>query len=238
MKHSPDLLTAVAKRLGHPFANLDLLSQALTHRSFVNESRHANADNQRLEFLGDAILGHIIAEALYHHYPNAPEGLLSKLKARLVCENTLAQLANDLALGDVLRLGRGEERSGGRHKPSLLADTYEAIIAAVLLDAGFTEAKRFVLTHHAPLISDPALLASHEDPKSQLQERTQHYTKAPPVYHVSQDGGPEHAPSFIAEVHLDGRRLGTGRGNSKKEAEQAAARNALTHYPPAPTSAD
>jgi ribonuclease III len=198
-----------------------LLRQALTHRS---QSEIApNGDNERLEFLGDSILGMLVNEYLYLAYPSATEGELTRMKANVVSEPSLAEAARGLGLGPLVDLARGEEFGGGRDRPSILSDAFEAVLAAVYLARGIEAARAFV-RRDLIAATDPLLERDH---KSVLQELMQETRRSTPSYHILETVGPAHEREFIAEVRLDGKSLGTGRGRSKKLAEQAAARVAL-----------
>jgi ribonuclease-3 len=222
------LLTA---RLGLAEGSLnpELALEALRHGSFVHErslapSREQLRSNERLEFLGDAVLGFAIAQRAYDRLPDAPEGDLTRLRASLVREESLAIVARNLGLGELLLLGRGEERGGGRENPGRLADALEAVIAAVFLSRGMEVAKEVVDRVLAPLFDQTVALG--RDPKTELQQLFQS-RKRVPGYHVLSVSGPDHARSYEVEVRLDGHALARGAGRSKKEAEQAAARAAL-----------
>lgn len=213
--------------LGYSFDCHDLLVEALTHSSSLNEDRGSRSHNERLEFLGDSVLDLVISEYLMSEFREADEGTLSKMKARLVSKDTLAKLSQQLALGTYLFLGRGEELNHGRHKPSLLADTLEALIAAVYLDGGFSPARRLVLNIYRDEFN---LLSSNghaADDKSELQEQCQRRFGFLPVYHLQHTSGPDHQRTFEVDVHLKDERYGTGVGRTKKEAEQQAAKQAL-----------
>ena len=216
-------------RLGHAFADAELFHRALTHRSGAQEGTGAEGDSyERLEFLGDAVLGLLAGEWLYRRLP-AAEGELSKRKSYLVSEPVLAEHARSLGLGPLLRLGVGEERSGGRDKPSLLADALEAMIGAVYLDGGLEAARRLV----EPLLERGAveyqLGADRRDAKTALQERLQAAGGALPEYRLAGSSGPDHEKLFAVECWADGRCIGHGAGSSKKRAEQEAAADALAH---------
>ena len=217
---------ALEARLGHTFADRELLRRALTHRSATQESPDA-ASYERLEFLGDALLGALAAEWLYQQLAADDEGELSKVKSYLVSEPVLAAFAQELELGPVLRLGVGEERSGGRAKPSLLADAVEALIGALYLDGGLDLTRTFV----APLLRAGLDAwksgAAQRDAKTALQERLQAAGGEPPDYRLVATSGPDHQKRFVVECWSEGRVLGTGEGSSKKRAEQAAAATAL-----------
>jgi ribonuclease-3 len=212
------------RRLGHAFGDRAQLEAAWIHRSAANE-RKLTGNYERLEFLGDAVLGLIAAAWLYRKHPDLPEGELSRRKAALVSAGALARYARELGLGTHLVLGQGEERSGGRDKTSLLADSLEAVIAAVYLDGGMRAAKQVVEKFLRASITSVDLAAA--DAKSDLQERIQAGGRSAPVYRVSDESGPDHAKRFTVEVLIDGRVAGRGTGHSKKAAELDAARMAL-----------
>lgn len=208
--------------IGFRFARPELLRSALTHRSFSSEGR-AERCNERLEFLGDSILSAVVAHRLYELYPDEDEGGLSKRRSLLVSRPALARWAEEIGLGSHLYLGTGEANSGGRRRPSILADALEALLGAVYLDGGYAAAGAFIRRW---LLSREALY-EETDYKSRLQEVLQKHHGAPPVYGVVQTTGPEHEKTFLVKVGMGRRTLGRGAGKSKKLAEQAAARNAL-----------
>ena len=221
--------TPFEKRLGYRFRRVELLELALTHRSFANEAG-AEAHYERLEFLGDAVLGMVAAEWLYERHPERPEGDLSKLKAHLVSKVVLAPFAERLELGPLLRLGVGEERSGGRTKLSLLADSMEAVFGAVYLDGGLDAARAAI----RPMLEEAAAAPTGERPaalegdyKTRLQEVAQARGWALPEYRLAGESGPDHSKVFQVQCHLDGGQVGSGEGPSKKLAEQRAAADAL-----------
>ncbi len=218
---------ALARRLGHAFDDPRLLAEALTHRSFQNEHPEARAHNERLEFLGDAVLGMIVAEALMRLAPDASEGQLTQRRAALVNERTLARVALELGFGEMLRLGRGEEKNNGREKPSILADAVEAVVGAVYLDGGIDAAREAVRVLLGEALDDAASGAVGADVKTALQERLQAGGGGTPSYHVVATCGPEHLKEFEVEIVLNDAVIARGRGRSKKEAEKDAARNAL-----------
>jgi ribonuclease-3 len=226
-RSTDDLLAELEARLGHPFADRGLLMAALTHRSATQEARGGVSSYERLEFLGDAILGLLAAEWLYRELASDDEGELSKLKSYLVSEPVLAGHAATLSLGPLLRLGVGEERSGGRDKPSILADALEALIGALYLEAGIDAARAFV----APLLAEGLVAwrngAAVRDAKTALQERLQAEGGDPPEYRLIATSGPDHQKRFVVECWAEGRMIGRGEGSSKKRAEQAAAAAAL-----------
>lgn len=220
-------MKTIEEKIGYRFRNPELLRQALTHSSYANERGWGRLGcNERLEFLGDSILGYFTAEYLYHGYPDKPEGEMTKLRAELVCESSLAGVAETLELGKALLLGRGEELGGGRGRPSITADAVEALLAAVYLDGGAEEARRFVYTFILSNAPRAAREGSH-DFKTLLQELVQRDGAESPLYRMTGESGPDHCKVFTAEVLVDGRALGEGSGRSKKEAEQNAARDAL-----------
>jgi ribonuclease III len=219
-------LRAFEARLGYTFADPGLLVLALTHRSHAFEAGGLPT-NERLEFLGDAVLGLVVTVFIYHRFPDEPEGRLAKLRAAAVNTGALAAVARDLGLGAVVRLGRGEEQSGGRDKDSILADTLEATIGAAYLDGGAARAMALVEALFAPRIEDFATRHASLDYKTSLQELTAAELAVLPEYEVT-DEGPDHEKSFTARVRVAGEPLGEGAGRSKKEAEQAAAREAYT----------
>ncbi len=216
---------ALADRLGHQFSDWSLLHQALSHRSWCAE-REGAPSNERLEFLGDAVLGLVVAAHCYAAYPGFAEGQLAKLRSAVVNARALAQIAESLGVGEVLLLGKGEESSGGRMKSSLLSDATEALIGAVYLDAGWQSARALVLRLIGERIERAAADPEHFDHKSRLQEATVRRGDGVPVYAV-RGSGPDHGRRYRAEVFVAGDRLGHGEGTSKKDAEQAAAADAL-----------
>jgi ribonuclease-3 len=234
MKHLP--LDNLEEALGHRFANRELLQQALTHSSFARESLEPAQDNEQLEFLGDAVLQLLASHELFQRFPSYQEGELSKLRAHLVNANHLVHCALELHLGDYLRLGRGEEKTGGRHKTALLADAVEAMLAALYLDGGLFVARAFVLSH----ILEPELerLSSSEgevlvaDHKSRLQETLRASGRPEPRYEMVGENGPDHRKTFIMQVIVltpgnETEFATEGTGNSKKAASQSAAQKAL-----------
>ena len=210
--------------LQYKFKDPLLLRQALTHSSYAYEN-DAGPDNERLEFLGDAVLELAVSRALYHAYPHMAEGDLTRARARLVCEASLCAVATRLGVGMSLRLGRGEEQTGGRERPSVLSDALEAVVGAVYLDGGLEEAAALVARFFAdaPLSPD----APAEDSKTVLQEIVQRVTHIPLEYQIVAEAGPPHSKTFTAEVRHMGELLGTGQGRTKKEAERQAAARAL-----------
>jgi ribonuclease-3 len=217
-------LAPLSDRLGHRFADDSVLTLALTHRSWCAE-HPGTESNERLEFLGDAVLGLAVAEQAYRNRPGAPEGELAKVRAAVVSAPTLAGVAAGLELGRELRLGRGEEHSGGRHKPSILSDALEAVLGAVYLDGGWEAARTVVSRHFDDAIALAADRPGIEDFKTRLQERVARGGGPGPAYLVTETG-PDHAKRFRAVVLVDGAEVGAGVGTSKKQAEQDAARAA------------
>ncbi|MGO0122175.1 ribonuclease III [Desulfothermobacter acidiphilus] len=218
-------LTSFKEQLGLVWREEKLLRVALTHPSYAYE--HAGVEhNQRLEFLGDAVLSLIVSDYLYRTFPHKSEGELTRLRAALVCESSLARVAEDLGIGEVLLLGRGEEKSGGRTRPSLLADAFESLLGAIYLDQGLETAADFALARLKPLLEDVLEGRMERDYKTELQELLQKGSPERIVYEVLQEEGPDHAKRFLVGVYYRGRCLGQGAGRSKKEAEQHAAREA------------
>jgi ribonuclease-3 len=220
-------LGGIMEKIGYFFENPDLLTCALTHRSFANESADGIEDNQRLEFLGDAVLGLVVAEALMDRLPEAPEGILTKSRAALVNESILAELARDIDLGEALKLGRGEEISDGRNRSSTLCDAVEAVLGAVYLDGGFLAAKDVVVRWLGERLDEVADGVDVRDAKGALQEKLQADNRAGPVYNIVNEAGPDHAKTFEVEILVNGAVLAKGSGRSKKEAEKDAASRAL-----------
>lgn len=215
------------ERIGIPFSNLKLLRQAFTHSSYLNEHRmKPNQDNERLEFLGDAVLELAVSEYLYDHFAKMTEGEMTKLRASIVCEPSLVSLAEELEFGKFVLLGKGEELTGGRHRPALLADVFEAFIGALYLDQGMDQVKQFLERTVFSKLSQGQFFGAI-DYKSQLQELIQHDNLGVLQYRITKEIGPAHDREFVSEVWLHERMLGTGTGRSKKEAEQRAAAEAL-----------
>lgn len=218
-------LAALEERLGVRFRDRSLLDLALRHGSFSHErGRDPGKSYERLELLGDAVLSLVVSDDLYRRHPEMDEGGLAKQRARVVNEAALAAIARRLNLGQYLLLGRGEEKGGGRQRPSMLADAVEAVIGAVYIDSGYGVAHHVVTRWIGELAE--VLQRAGDDHKSQLQERLQR-SRQMPRYRITQEEGPDHARMFVAVVEANGRRLGEGRGRSKKDAEQAAAADAL-----------
>lgn len=215
------------KKIKIRFHDQKLLTTALTHSSYANERKLPRGkDNERLEFLGDAVLELIMSDYLFKTYRDEPEGKLTKMRASLVCEPTLAFCAKDIALGDYLLLSKGEDLTGGRERNSILSDAFEAVIGAVYLDQGFEEARKFVETY---LLQDVDERVLFYDAKTSLQELVQSVSKEPLTYILTKEEGPDHQKTFTVEAKLGGKVIGTGAGRSKKSAEQMAAYEAMKH---------
>ncbi len=217
--------------IGYKFENITLLQNALTHSSYANEYFHDSLkSNERLEFLGDSVLGMVVAEHLYKTFPHRPEGDLSRMRADMVCETSLAKIARELNLGEYLLLGHGEAQSGGRNRPSILADAVEAVLAACFLDGGMAAAERLI--HTFVLGNVPQSKLRNADYKTALQELVQQKKNQQITYRLISESGPDHNKSFCVEVLLNGSVVGTGTGSSKKRAEQEAAHLAMENLFP------
>ena len=215
------------QKLQYQFRDITLLENALRHSSFANESKGRGVtSNERLEFLGDSVLGFVTAKYLYKHFPQMPEGRMTRLRAELVCENALHKVAQELELGRFIRLGKGEELSGGRTRPSILADAVEATIAAMFLDGGMDVAEQFILSRVLADL-DHGMPVHNSDNKTRLQELIQQKSGQSLSYQVTGESGPDHCKQFTVSAYLNGETVGTGVGRTKKEAEQAAAGDAL-----------
>ena len=219
-----DTLAGLEARIKYRFVNPELLQEALTHRTYVNEA--GGKDNQRLEFFGDAVLDFILSDLLLQRFPDSREGELTKMRAALVDEVGLARLAGELELGASLRLGRGEEKGGGRQKRSLLADAFEALLAAVYLDGGIDPVRRVVQGLFEPLLCCPEILCGR-DAKTALQELARLERGELPSYELKEATGPDHDRRFTVDIYLGSELMGEGVGRTKKEAEQDAARAAM-----------
>lgn len=220
-------MESLEKRLDYKFNNIKLLKNALVHSSYANEVRGDTHSNERLEFLGDSVLSVIVAEHIFNKYPNTPEGELTKLRASLVCEKSLCSYSRELGIGECLLLGNGEDKNGGRERDSILADAFEAVLAAIYIDGGMPAAKKHVLNtvlrdleHH----SDEDVF---KDYKTVLQEIIQRNPEESVSYILIDEQGPDHDKIFTVEVHLNSNVIGQGSGKSKKQAEQMAACQAL-----------
>ena len=221
-------MQALETKLGYTFRRPALLENALYHSSYANEHRCCGvSSNERLEFLGDAVLGLVTADYLYHKHPDLPEGDLTRMRAALVCEESLYEVAQRLGLGSELRLGKGEEAGGGRHRPSILADATEAVFAAVYLDGGITAASELIHRVLLDVEREEVVEERRRDYKTLLQEHIQRKAGQELTYCMVREEGPDHAKTFVTEVRLNGAAIGEGSGHSKKESEQMAAKSAL-----------
>ena len=218
-------MTDFESKLGYRFKNSQLLQTALTHSSYANE--HKCAYNERMEFLGDSVLSLIVSTFLYQKLRNENEGSLSKIRASLVCEPALAELARKISLGKYILLGKGEENTGGRERDSVLSDAYEAVIAAIYLDSNIETIRNWLLGQMKEALDTALRGESCHDYKTTLQEVIQKNNKGRLAYTVVSEHGPDHQKDFVVEVALAGKTIGQGKGQSKKEAEQDAAREAL-----------
>ena len=219
---------AFEKIFCYRFRDRDLLKRALTHRSYANENNlPTECNNERLEFLGDAVLELAISEMLMSLYPTFTEGELSKLRAAIVNERQLAELAKEYNVGDYLLLGRGEEQTMGRQKPSLLSDAYEAVLGAIYMDRGYRKARRLIEVHYKELFVERTPESFYTDYKTELQERVQGIFRTIPQYRLAGEHGPDHRKTFEVEILIKSEIYGRGEGYSKKEAEQKAAQEAL-----------
>ena len=214
------------EKLGYQFRNRGLLTTALTHSSYANERKKTGIEcNERLEFLGDSVLGMVTAEFLFRNELSMPEGKMTRLRAELVCERSLAEAADELELGKYLLLGKGEDSSGGRSRPSIKADAMEAVLAAMYLDGGIDSAKKVIYKYILSKLDK--VVAENHDYKTELQEYLQRDGATLIAYSLIGERGPDHDKTFDAQVSVNGTVIGTGSGRSKKAAEQSAARNAL-----------
>ena len=213
------------EKLGYTFQNRALLENALTHSSYANENKHTGAQsNERLEFLGDSVLGMVTADYLYRVHPDLPEGDLTRTRAALVCEGSLVEVAQQLELGTYLKLGKGEDAGGGRERPSIVADAVEAVLAAVYLDGGIGSARKIIQRF---ILDREEEKSGSRDYKTALQELVQRESGQVLAYRLVGSTGPDHAKRFQVEVELNGATVGAGEGRSKKEAEQMAAKAAI-----------
>lgn len=228
---SQHLLSQLEELIGYRFTDQSLLLKALTHRSFRTEHPElVQTDNETLEFLGDAVLDLVIGAKLISLYPNKTEGKLTKLRSALVQEKHLFIVANDLKFGSFLLLGKGEDQSGGRQKPSILASTYEAVVGAIFTDSDYPTAKKIVEHHFHSRIDQAQQAMEACDPKSTLQELTQEKHNAAPMYILEGTDGPDHAKTYTVSVHLLGRFVASASASSKKAAEQKAAAIAIAYF--------
>jgi ribonuclease-3 len=223
-----NMLSELERAIGYTFTDRRLFQEALTHRSFVNEAGDRSAkDNERLEFFGDAVIDFFLSDQLLERFPKSREGELTRIRAFLVDEESLAQLATQIDLGRYLRLGRGEGKNGGRGKKSILADAYEALVAAVYLDGGAGPVKRIIEAHFVPLMEKHSAGAVSRDYKTEFQQLAQRKLGTAPIYVLKEAAGPGHKRYFTVETLVGEECLGEGSGRSKKEAEQAAALQGL-----------
>ena len=225
------MINELESSIGYRFKNITLLQNALAHSSYANERWHDSLrSNERLEFLGDSILGMVVAEYLYRNFPDRPEGDLTRMRADMVCERSLAVIAERIDLGNHLLLGNGEETSGGRTRDSILADAVESVIAACFLDGGMEPARKFI--HSFVLTEVPLRKLRNADYKTALQELVQQKKNQILSYELVEESGPDHDKHFVSQVSLNGAVVGTGEGRSKKKAEQDAAHAAIEHLFP------
>lgn len=231
MTFNQELVKKVKSQLGIQWNDENHLLGALTHSSFAHENRNPQLSlehNQRLEFLGDAVLELVVSDYLFKKYPEYPEGALTKIRAGIVCEPSLASIANSMDLGGFLLMGKGEERSGGRKRPSILADAMEALIGAIYIDQGMEQAYSFIMEKLNPVINKVVESGGLKtDYKTQLQELVQKKSENTLGYRIIEESGPDHSKTFVAGVSFQGIQWGQGSGRTKKEAEQAAARHAM-----------
>ena len=219
-------MNSLEKNLNYKFKNIQLLKNALIHSSYANENRGNIHSNERLEFLGDSVLSIIVSEHIYNRFPNMPEGELTRLRASLVCEKSLCAFSRELGIGDYLKLGKGEDKNGGRERDSILADAFEAVLAAIYLDGGMEAAKKHIMNtvlHDIKHHDDDTF----KDYKTTLQEIIQRNPEESVTYILIDESGPDHDKRFTDEVHLNSNVIGTGTGKNKKQAEQMAAKQAL-----------
>lgn len=226
-----EALSELEKAIGFAFQNKDTLLMALTHTSYAKSDgrREGGGHNERLEFLGDAVLELVVSQHLYQAHPNVQEGQLTRMRARLVCEQALFQAAKELGIPAFLLLGHGEELTGGRDKPSIVSDALEAVIGAVYLDGGMEAARCFIVSRVISLLESAAVDATDRDYKTRLQEYVQRDHKGKLTYELAGESGPEHKKEFTMRVLLNGTAIGEGTGVSKQAAGQAAAQSALAH---------
>lgn len=216
----------IEEKIGYSFRDRSLLINALTHSSYANENRGRSCEsNERLEFLGDSVLGLVVADALYGRFPDMPEGRMTRLRAQLVCEESLHHVATQIGLGEYIRLGKGEEHTGGRTRTSILADAVEALIAAMYLDGGMEVSRAFITRYILTALDGQ--MPGFGDSKTELQELVQRKSGSVLAYELLSESGPDHDKTFTSQVSLNGKPIGSGSGHTKKEAEQAAARAAL-----------
>lgn len=221
-------LNELEKKIGYSFKEVKLLEEALTHSSYSNERRkEARRNNERLEFLGDSVLGIVISDYLFKNFQDMPEGELTKVRSKIVCETTLGECSRSIGLGQYMFFGKGEEMTGGRDRTSILADAYEALIASIYMDGGLEASRMFILTHMKKKISDAIAGKVFLDYKTHLQELVQVNKSNKIKYEIIGEEGPDHCKIFHTQVSLNELVIGTGVGRSKKESEQEAAKMAL-----------
>lgn len=221
-------MKSLENRLGYKFNNIALLKNALTHSSYANEVRNGISSNERLEFLGDSVLSIIVSEHIYKNFPNMPEGELTRLRSSLVCEKALCAFSREIGVGEYLLLGKGEDKGGGRERDSILADAFEAILAAIYLDGGMECAKKHVMNFVLRELKVHSNEDAMKDYKTALQEIIQRNPEESVCYNLVSESGPDHDKSFTVEVCLNSNVIGKGSGKSKKQAEQMAAMQALS----------
>lgn len=219
-------MKTLEEKLNYKFNNIKLLQNALTHSSYANEVRSGYTSNERLEFLGDSVLSIIVSEYIYNQFPNMPEGELTRLRASLVCEKSLCAFSRELEIGRYLLLGKGEDKGGGRERDSILADAFEAILAAIYLDGGIEPARKHVMNFVLREIQNGDD-EGFKDYKTALQEIIQRNPEESVSYILTDETGPDHDKIFTVEVHLNSNVIGAGTGKNKKQAEQMAAKQAL-----------
>ncbi len=220
-------MKTLENNLGYSFKNKHFLENALTHSSYANEARGGISSNERLEFLGDSVLSIIVSRYIYDNFKQMPEGELTRLRSSLVCEKTLCGFSRQLCVGDFILLGKGERKNGGAERDSILADAFEAILAAVYLDGGFEPAQRLVMRFVLPELNGYDIKADFKDYKTLLQEIVQRNPEESVSYVITDEKGPDHNKQFTVEVRLNSNTIGVGEGKSKKEAEEMAAKQAL-----------
>ncbi len=221
-----EMLAEFEKLIDYEFKNKELLFEALTHSSYANESKHQYKSNERLEFLGDSVLSIVVSEHIFEEYTDLPEGELSKTRATLVCEKSLANFAKEINLGKYIIFGKGEQLNGGSQRPSIVSDAFEAVIAAIYLDGGFEAAKRHIM-RFMPKDIRSAVVKAYDDYKTVLQEIIQKNPEEAVEYRLVAESGPAHNKQFTVQVMLNSNVIGTGIASSKKHAEQLAAKEAL-----------
>ncbi len=220
-------MDSLETKLNYKFKNIGLLENALVHSSYANEMKGAMHSNERLEFLGDSVLSIIVSEHIYKKYPDMPEGELTRLRASLVCEKSLCAFSRELCIGDYLKLGKGEDKNGGRERDSILADAFEAVLAAIYLDGGMDAARKHVTATVLRALKHHCDEDAFKDYKTNLQEIIQRNPEENVTYVLISESGPDHDKSFTVEVRLNSNTIGSGVGKSKKQAEQMAAKQAL-----------